>query len=162
MDKTTADRDINELSSPFREKVKLFLAEVWDEVFVTEAYRSQERQDYLYSLWRTVAWKIVTWTRNSDHTKRTAIDIAFNWIELYPEEDYKWLKIATVAKKYGMEWGFDLWWIDKPHFRDNWEPLDIDPLDELDRLKVFNDYSEDWDTKKLIEIWLRRYDNKQD
>jgi hypothetical protein len=57
------DRDINKLVEPFKSKVIKFLAdkrikELW--VIVTEAYRSQQRQNELYAQWRTKPWPIVT------------------------------------------------------------------------------------------------------
>lgn len=42
---------------------------------IIEAYRTQKRQDQLYAQGRTTAGKIVTWTRNSMHTARLAVDI---------------------------------------------------------------------------------------
>ena len=118
----TTDRDIEKLSDNFRLKVKLFLKEVWDIIFITEGYRSQARQEYLYSLWRTRPWNKVTWTLNSEHTKWNAIDIAFKWDNLYPNEIEKWQEISQVSKKYWIDWGYDLWKTDKPHFQDNWKP----------------------------------------
>jgi len=29
----------------------------------------------------------------------------------------QWRKIADSAKKYGIDWGYDLWKRDKPHFQ---------------------------------------------
>ncbi|MCP4971959.1 MAG: M15 family metallopeptidase [Arcobacter sp.] len=67
------DRDLNKLASPFKEKVKDFLKdERVGDIFVTEGYRSQERQEYLYN-----QTPKVTWTLTSMHTKGLAIDIAF-------------------------------------------------------------------------------------
>ncbi|MDP2396415.1 MAG: hypothetical protein Q8S84_08935 [bacterium] len=40
-----------------------------DLIFITESWRSQERQNYLYSLGRTIPGKTVTWTKDSEHTK---------------------------------------------------------------------------------------------
>lgn len=42
---------------------------------VIEGFRSQARQNYLYSLGRTQPGKIVTWTRVSKHTFGKAIDV---------------------------------------------------------------------------------------
>ena len=47
------EKDINLLSKNFQTKVSFFMAEVGDRIYITESYRSQERQDYLYSLGRT-------------------------------------------------------------------------------------------------------------
>jgi D-alanyl-D-alanine dipeptidase len=77
MDTIVADRDLSKLEANFRSKVSAFLAEVGREIFVTEGFRTQQRQDYLYSLGRTQPGKIVTWTKESLHEKGKAIDIAF-------------------------------------------------------------------------------------
>ena len=119
-----ANRDLSLLSPEFRKKVNLWLKECDDKIFVTEWYRSQERQEYLYEQWRTRPWQIVTWTKNSTHTTWNAVDIAFKWDVLYPEEFELWRNIADIAKKFGIVWGFDLWNTDKPHFQDNGKPLE--------------------------------------
>lgn len=163
-----ADRDINNLDKNFALKVKLFMDEVWDKVFITEWYRNQERQDYLYSLWRTLPWKTVTWTKNSEHTKGKAIDIAFLWDEPYPNDIYKWKEISEKAKKYGIDWWYDLWGKDKPHFQDNNKPLDMFlknskywHLIDLNWFLPFDDYKDSSDLKELITIAIQRYDKKR-
>lgn len=120
------NRDISLLNDTFREKVELFLEEAGDRIFITEAYRSQERQNYLYTLGRTAPWNKVTWTLDSMHTKWLAIDIAFKWAELYPSSMYTWGEIWEIANKYWIDWGYDLWKTDKPHFQDNWKALVIE------------------------------------
>lgn len=50
---TQTDRNINKLSANFKTKVEGFLREAGKTIFITEAFRSQERQNYLYSLGRT-------------------------------------------------------------------------------------------------------------
>ena len=72
----TTDRDLTKLNASFRKKVELRLAETPD-IFVTEAYRTQERQNYLYSLGRTISGRKVTRTTSSNHTKGIAVDVAF-------------------------------------------------------------------------------------
>ena len=56
--------------------------------------------------------------------KWEAIDIAVKWKVLYPK-DFDWGKVAKVAEKYQIDWGYDLWKKDKPHFQDNWISLSI-------------------------------------
>ncbi len=119
-----ADRDLTHLEVWFQRKVRSFL---WDTVikelgvFVTEGYRSQERQNYLYAQGRTTPWAIVTWTLNSNHTKWTAIDIACSdpklW--LYPWMDW-WNRVFDIAKKYDIISLYRIHWVDRPHF-DNWD-----------------------------------------
>lgn len=114
------NRDLSLLQPSFRKKVEWFLSEA-KQVFVTEGYRSQARQDYLYSLGRTRPWKKVTRTLNSNHTKGIAIDIAFKGWALYPSDIRERTDVANIATKYGIAWWYDLWGIDKPHFQDNWK-----------------------------------------
>ena len=76
---TSACRDINSLQPLAKKACTLFLATCLErgiEIFLTECYRSQERQDYLYEQGRRRPGKIVTWTRNSNHKSGMAWDIA--------------------------------------------------------------------------------------
>ena len=113
------NRDITQLSPIFSKKVRLFLLAVSDKVFVTDWNRTQEEQNKLYAQWRTTSGPIVTWTLNSNHIWGNAIDIAFKWGELYPSDFARWREIADIAKNYEIDWGYDLWKIDKPHFQNN-------------------------------------------
>ena len=120
-----ADRDLNKLSKNTRSKVDLAMKELEGVVFITEAYRSQERQDWLYAQWRTRPWKIVTHTLSSRHTLGEAVDIAFYGKDIYPPlKDPRRKQVASVFKRYGMDWGGD--WTsfkDYPHFQDDRKPL---------------------------------------
>ena len=81
MDKTKRCSDINELTPLAQTACTLFLKKCEEKrlnVLITETYRSQERQDYLYEQGRTRSGKIVTWTHNSRHTSRRAWDICKN------------------------------------------------------------------------------------
>ena len=70
---------------------------------VYEVYRTQERQNDLYAQGRTKDGRIVTWTKNSFHTKRLACDI-------YPLNG-TFKQIAEIGRKYGITHPlpFDLW-----------------------------------------------------
>ena len=35
----------------------------------------------------------------------------------------RWRKVAKIGNKYGIDWGYDLWGGDLPHFQDNNKPL---------------------------------------
>lgn len=61
---------------------------------ITEAYRSQERQNQLYAQGRTKDGPIVTWTRNSMHTKKLAVDIV--------PLNCSYEDIEQVANRYGI------------------------------------------------------------
>ena len=75
---TETCRDISALTDKAQEACRLFLAECQKcalKVRITETYRSQERQNYLYEQGRTCAGKVVTSTKNSRHKSRRARDI---------------------------------------------------------------------------------------
>ena len=117
--KTTAYRGTDKLAPKFKEKVEKWIAEVnkkSEVIFITETWRSEERQKEL------IAAKLSQVAR-SNHQDWLAVDIAFRWDELYPSDSKQWRTIADIAKKYGIDWGFDLWKWDRPHFQDNWKPL---------------------------------------
>lgn len=124
MNLNNTDRDLEKLSNDdnFKIRVKNWLKDN-PEIFVTEAVRTQERQNWLYESGRTREGAIVTWTLNSMHTQGLAVDVAFYGEKLYPSLSTKdglakWQKIADSAKKHGLDWGYDLWGQDAPHFQD--------------------------------------------
>lgn len=161
------DRDLEKLTSPFKEKVKDFIKDPRvSNIFVTEWYRTQERQEYLYN-----QVPKVTWTLTSMHTKGLAIDIAFNWPELYPSDFEIWNNVSKVAKEYWIDWGYDLWQTDMPHFQDNWLAYNASNMNKYTKIledlvkngyePVFNNYEwDDGENKTLIEIWLARQEEK--
>ena len=85
-------------------------------IFITETYRSQERQKYLYAQGHTRPGQIVTWTLDSNHKSRLAWDIAMG----PPQSLYDvttLTRVGAIARKLGITWGGD--WvgsIDRPHF----------------------------------------------
>ncbi|MFJ6264439.1 M15 family metallopeptidase [Lysinibacillus xylanilyticus] len=123
---TTTCRDISELLPPARLAVQLLFQECFKagikNIFITETYRSQERQKYLYEQGRTRPGQIVTWTLNSNHKSRLAWDVAV----CPPQSLYDVTtlsRIGAIARKLGITWGGD--WvgsIDRPHFevKSNW------------------------------------------
>jgi len=92
-------------------------------IFITETYRPQERQNYLYAQGRTRPGQIVTWTLDSNHKSRLAWDIAVG----PPHSLYDvatLTRVGAIARKIGITWGGD--WvgsIDRPHFeiKANWK-----------------------------------------
>lgn len=106
-------RDINKLRSDFRVKVEELLKKC-PQIFITETWRSQERQNQLLA---SGASKV----KHSNHQDGLAVDIAFRGSELYPKDMQEWKKVANAAYGLGMAWGYDLWshtgFIDKPHFQ---------------------------------------------
>jgi len=113
-------REISALEENFRKKVSAWLEKCKNagvEIFLTETFRPQERQNELFAQGRTAPGKIVTWTKNSMHTKKLAVDIAFAGAELYPRNHKKWEKIAEIGKDLGIDWSFDLFKVEKCHFQ---------------------------------------------
>ena len=116
---------LDQLNEKTREAALLFLEIAEDEgleVLITETYRSQERQEYLYTLGRTAEGNVVTWTTDSEHTKRSAFDIAKNVRgEEYNDREF-FRKAAGIGRRIGLEAGY--YWTDgrqdMPHFQMNW------------------------------------------
>lgn len=111
-----ANRDLRELAEPFQSFLKKALLEL-PEIFVTEGYRSQERQNELYAQGRDSGGRIVTWTLKSLHTKRKACDIAFHGSELYPKDINKWNKVFDVMAKHNINSGYRMWGRDLAHLQ---------------------------------------------
>jgi len=109
-------RDINKLKWNFLIKAKAFFEDVRveDKIFLVETFRTQELQDYYLEKWLS---KI----KRSLHQDWKAFDIAFYGSELYPNDISRRRYIADVAKEYKIDWGYDLWKWDKPHYQCNWE-----------------------------------------
>ncbi len=90
------------------------------QLFITEAYRTPERQDELYAQGRTKPGAIVTYLKGntSNHCKRRAFDI----VDKQKGYSLSWDTIANVIKGFGFEWGGDFpkkyggTFIDRPHF----------------------------------------------
>lgn len=128
MNVSVANRNIGDLKPLAQTACKLFLEECSKQnvkVFVTETYRSQARQNYLYEQGRTRKGNIVTWTKNSNHTGRMAWDIAIS----PPKDLYdinELTRAGKIAKELGITWG-GTWKApntDTPHFEitSNWKP----------------------------------------
>ncbi|MFJ7405774.1 MULTISPECIES: M15 family metallopeptidase [unclassified Lysinibacillus] len=117
---TSTCRDLAELLPVAQTASRLLFQQCYksgiDNILVTETYRSQAHQNYLYAQGRTRPGKIVTWTLTSNHTSRLAWDIAV--APPKPLYDVDTLtKVGAIARKLGITWGGD--WtrrIDRPHF----------------------------------------------
>ncbi len=141
----TTCRDISELTKKAQKACNLFLAECKRQglnVLITETYRSQERQNYLYSQGRTRPGNKVTWTKSSRHTSRRAWDICKNVKGQEYSDSAFFKQCGEVAKKYGITWG-GTWKIpDTPHFEisEDWEYKEVNEMTneekkELEALK---------------------------
>ncbi|ONI47285.1 hypothetical protein AN644_00210 [Candidatus Epulonipiscium fishelsonii] len=122
-----ANRDIKSLNPLAQFACEMFLRKCQEDnvpIFITETYRSQERQDYLYGQGRTHSLNKpkVTWTKVSNHTGRMAWDIAVSPPHrLYDKNILS--KAGDVAKSLGITWGGTWKVCDTPHFEINssWE-----------------------------------------
>ena len=121
MDITKPCRDINELDKDTQYFCRKFLEECKKQglnVLVTETYRSQARQNYLYEQGRTRPGNVVTWTKNSNHTGRRAFDICKNVKGHEYDDNAFFKKCADIAVSLGLEAGY--YWKDKqdkPHIQ---------------------------------------------
>ena len=128
-DVTRACRDLNKLSVKGKQACELFLAECKKQglnVLVTETYRSQARQTYLYEQGRTRAGQIVTNVKKVGyHNTGNAWDICKNVKGQEYSDNAFFAKCGAIAKSLGIEWG-GYWkgFVDKPHFQisDSWQP----------------------------------------
>ncbi|AJK89634.1 MULTISPECIES: M15 family metallopeptidase [Lysinibacillus] len=118
---TQTCRDLSELTAAAQTACRLLFQECFKagivDIFITETYRSQARQNYLYEQGRTRPGQVVTWTRNSNHTSRRAWDIAVAPPRnLYDISTLS--KVGAIAKKLGIEWGgyWEAGKYDAPHF----------------------------------------------
>ena len=120
MDVTKTCRDTKELTAQAQRACALFMERCKTaglDVLITETYRSQERQSYLYQQGRTRVGKVVTWTHNSRHTSRRAWDICKN-AKGQEYNDSKFFKqCGEIAAELGITWG-GIWKSspDTPHF----------------------------------------------
>lgn len=119
-DVTKTYRDIVQLTEQAQKACNLFMDKCKAKglnVLITETYRSQERQNYLYEQGRTRAGQIVTWTKSSRHTSRRAWDICKN-VKGQEYVDSNFFKqCGEIAAELGITWG-GIWKSspDTPHF----------------------------------------------
>lgn len=134
-------RNISELNPEAQFACNLFLKECEKQglkVLITETYRSQERQNYLYSQGRTNQNKIVTWTKHSRHTSRRAWDICQNVKGQEYSNTTFFRRCGEIARNLGIVWGGDWSTPDMPHFEvdANWRYKE-ETMTEEER-KTFN------------------------
>ena len=119
-DVTKTCRDISELTEQAQKACNLFMSKCKAKglkVLITETYRSQERQNYLYEQGRNRVGKVVTWTKSSRHTSRRAWDICKN-VKGQEYSDSNFFKqCGEIAAELGITWG-GIWKSspDTPHF----------------------------------------------
>lgn len=147
MSVTTTYRGLDKLQPEFKKQVENWMKEtvtldgkrqlVNEVVFITETFRSAERQKYLFN--KGLSY-IDGYKKIGKHQQGLAVDIAFHGSYLYPSDMEPWRVVADAAKKHGIDWGQDLWGWDKPHFQDAKGSYDPPPpeygLDEWQRNAV--------------------------
>ena len=129
MANTNQIRDVSALSPLAQTAFRLFRERCQAaglDFIVTETYRSQERQTYLYEQGRTRPGKIVTWTKHSRHTSRRAWDIVKrnpNGSIDYSDKAF-YQKCGKIAAELNITWGGTWKQADTPHFeiKENWKP----------------------------------------
>lgn len=126
MSVTQVERNVGALHTTAQKAVRLLFqecAKAGIHIFITETYRSQARQNYLYSLGRTIKGNVVTWTKNSRHTSRLAWDVGASLVDgnkdIYNKRTLT--MVGEVAMKLGITWGGQPSWVkagatDYPHF----------------------------------------------
>ena len=156
------DNNLDHLDPSFKEKVELFLADAKSQGFnisVFEGLRTQARQDYLYSIGRTIQKdsKPVTWTTTSNHEDGKAVDIVF-MVNGLPSWQGDYMALRAIASKYQIG---NLGSKEYCHFEDNGIPLHtttkytgvLQDLIKQGYKPVFTDFSgDDQVIKELIEI----------
>ena len=93
---------------------------------LTCTFRSQQEQDELYEQGRTTPGQVVTWTRNSQHTKRNAFDIAIlkdgkpTWdvkVSINDNDTPDYQEAGSIGEMVGLTWGGRWKTPDFPHFQ---------------------------------------------
>lgn len=120
MDITKPCRSLDELLPEVKKGAELFLEECKKQglnVLITETYRPQARQDWLYEQGRTRAGKKVTWTKKSKHTSRRAFDICKNVKGHEFDDSAFFKKCADIAVSMGFTAGYYWDKQDMPHIQ---------------------------------------------
>ena len=120
--------ELKELNADFAKLVEKLLKGLWAVYepmgyypLITDGNRTLADQEKLYAQGRKTPGTIVTCTLNSNHIGGRAVDVGFVNIEtgyLNYMIDYE-LMGEVVRDIPGLDWGFDLWGVDKPHVQFN-------------------------------------------
>ncbi|QJR36454.1 M15 family metallopeptidase [Gemmatimonas groenlandica] len=102
-DPTTPIKDLDAVAPELRSRVQRVIdrmkGEYGHDVSIVETARSQERQDHLYEQGRTRPGAVVTWTRDSAHTRGDAVDVIVDgsW-----ENAQGFARLQRIAKEEGL------------------------------------------------------------
>ena len=146
-------RDIKELKEVAKKACNLFLKECKTQgvdIFITETFRSQTRQNELYAKGRTTPGDIVTWTKTSNHTGRMAWDIASRGNNLYDINVLK--KAGKIAESLGITWGGSWKPADMPHFevKNGWNAPKENNMERFKTLEELPSWAKD-SIEKLVK-----------
>lgn len=110
--------DLNQLTKDTKKLAMEFLIRCEEEgldVRVVETYRTPERQEFLFNQGRTSEGQVVTWTKDSVHTKRRAFDICKRGDDPYGDEEF-FRRCGEIGEEVGLTAGY-YWEVkDGPHF----------------------------------------------
>ena len=154
----TTCRDINELKPTAQKACRLFLKKCKEaglNIFLTETYRSQARQNQLYAQGRTEPGKIVTWTLNSRHTSRRAWDIAVIGKDLYDMAVIR--QAGAIGQSLGITWGGEWSPPDYSHFEitEDWTaPEEVEEMTQDEFNKMMDNYLAERN-KKSASDWAK-------
>jgi len=112
---------IPKVEQPLRPLAKEFLSQCQSKGYnigITSGRRTQTEQNTLYSQGRTTPGNIVTWTKDSNHIRGNAFDIAFIGKQPYPK-GFNWEILGKIGEGVGLKWGGRWTKPDKPHFELN-------------------------------------------
>jgi peptidoglycan LD-endopeptidase CwlK len=115
-------RSITDLIPEMQDKYSAFATLMYDygiDFIVTCTYRSQEEQNALYAQGRTTPGKVVTWTKNSRHTKRDAFDIAILKNGKITWDDSEYLAAGNIGESVGLTWAGRWHQPDSCHFQNS-------------------------------------------
>ena len=97
-------RDAATLTPALRERLGRVVARMQDEygykVQIAEAGRTQARQDYLFGQGRTRSGSVVTWTRDSAHTRGRAVDVT---IDGSYDNPTAFARLQAIAQAEGLQ-----------------------------------------------------------
>lgn len=115
--------DLNHLTKDTKELAIEFLMRCEEEgldVKVVETYRTPERQELLFNQGRSDDGPVVTWTKESVHTKRRAFDICKRGEDPYGDDEF-FRRCGEIGEEIGLTSGY-YWKVkDGPHFQNyNW------------------------------------------
>ena len=117
-------RDVKQLHPFLQHKIGLFLKDCEEKgykVGISECLRTVKEQDDLYAKGRTIKGNIVTNAKGSTYSSQHQWGVAFDIYRndgkgAYNDSDNWFRKVTNIAKKRGLETGYDWRSItDKPH-----------------------------------------------